>query len=339
MKRIAIVILNWNGRKLLEQFLPYIYKYTSLNEVDVIVADNGSTDDSVSYLQESHPQIIIQKLGANYGFSDGYNKALLHLEYEYVVLLNSDVEVSKDWLNKAIDYLDSNKDVSALQPKILSYRDKDSFEYAGACGGFIDKYGYPFCRGRVLNTVEKDFGQYDETVPVFWATGACLIIRLDDYKRVGGLDSGFFAHQEEIDLCWRLNARGKRIICLPQSFVYHVGGATLNKSNPQKTYLNFRNNLLMIYKNIPQKHYNTIMIVRFFLDYLSALNFLIKGQFKDSISVWKARKDFHKLRKQYKLIREENLGKTRVEMPKTILPLSIIRQYYFNNKKKYNQLK
>ncbi|MCC8145831.1 MAG: glycosyltransferase family 2 protein [Bacteroidales bacterium] len=339
MKRTAIVILNWNGKQLLEQFLPSIYKYTSLEEVDVIVADNGSTDDSLIYLKEHHPDIIVYPLKENLGFAEGYNRALADLQYEYVVLLNSDVEVGKDWLRLAIEYLDKHAEIAALQPKILSYREKYSFEYAGASGGFMDKNGYPFCRGRILGTVEKDSGQYDDPVPVFWASGACLIIRLKEYKEAGGLDPVFFAHQEEIDLCWRLNARGKKIMCYPLSYVYHLGGATLDKANPRKTYLNFRNNLLMLYKNLPEDRYGKVMFVRFFLDYLSALHFILKGQFDNCLAVWKGRRDFYKLRTQYKTIREHNLRESRVRIPDTIYQKSIIRQYYLNRKKKYSQLK
>ncbi|MDL2224538.1 glycosyltransferase family 2 protein [Bacteroidales bacterium OttesenSCG-928-M06] len=339
MKRAAVVILNWNGRQLLEQFLPSVYKHTSLDDADVIVADNGSTDDSIAYLREYHPQVTIHILAENYGFAEGYNRVLADLQYEYVVLLNSDVEVGPDWLRLAIDYLDVHPEISALQPKILSHRNKDSFEYAGAGGGFLDKYGYPFCRGRILGTLEKDFGQYNDVVPILWASGACLVIRLQDYKGAGGLDAGFFAHQEEIDLCWRLNARGKKIVCYPPSYVYHVGGATLDKENPKKTYLNFRNNLLMLYKNLPKEIYTKVMVSRFFLDYLSAIHFILKGNFQNALAVYKGRRDFKKLKMRYEIIRENNLKESTVEMPETIYGKSIIRQYYLNKKRKYSQLK
>lgn len=338
MKQTAVVILNWNGRKLLEQFLPSLCMYTSPENADIIVADNGSTDDSISFLETNYPQIIIHALGKNYGFAEGYNKALENLNYQYVVLLNSDVEVSDHWLDTAIDYLEKHSEITAIQPKILSLNNKNFFEYAGACGGFLDKYGYPFCRGRILNTLEEDKGQYDEITPVFWISGACLIIRLEEYKNVGGLDANFFAHQEEIDLCWRLNARNKKLVCVPQSVVYHVGGATLDKTNSRKTYLNFRNNLLMIYKNMPESDYKTTMLIRFFLDYLSALHFVLKGQISNAIAVGKARMDFHRLKKQYKTIREENLKKSRINLPETIYSRSILREYYLTGKKKYSQL-
>ena len=334
MKQTAIVILNWNGKTFLEQFLPALCEHTSLTNADIIVADNNSTDNSIPFLKENYPQIIVLPFPKNYGFAEGYNKALNELNYQYVVLLNSDVEVGENWLTPAIDYLENHPEATAVQPKILSYKEKTSFEYAGACGGFIDKYGYPFCRGRILNSVEKDKGQYDDIIPVFWASGACLIIRLEDYKQAGGLDARFFAHQEEIDLCWRLNAQGKKIVCLPQSVVYHVGGGTLDKSNPRKTYLNFRNNLLMLYKNLPKKKYRKIMTVRLFLDYLSALNFILKGEINNAKAIWKARNDFHRMKKQYGKQQESN-----IDLHEIMFSKSIIGEYYLKGKKKYNQLK
>lgn len=335
MKQTAIVILNWNGKKLLEQFLPALTTHTPRENVDVIVADNGSTDDSLMFLQTHYPDIKVQKFEKNYGFAEGYNRALAGLQYEYAVLLNSDVEVKKDWFRPAIDYLETNKDITALQPKILSYKDSSLFEYAGACGGFLDKHGYPFCRGRILNTIETDEGQYDTPQQIFWASGACLFIRLKDFKEAGGFDSQFFAHQEEIDLCWRLNARGKKIVCLPQSCIYHVGGATLGKEDSRKTYLNFRNNLLMLYKNLPNPCYKKVMFARFFWDYLSALHFLLKGQFFNAMAIPKARKDFFLSKTKYKAERAQNLKMSSGKLPDTIYPKSIIWQYYFKNKKKY----
>jgi GT2 family glycosyltransferase len=337
MKKAAIVILNWNGRKLLEQFLHCLMERTPMEEADLIVVDNGSTDDSVEFLKTHYPQIIIQALNKNYGFAEGYNRALEPLHYEFVVLLNSDVETGKDWFRPAIHYMKTHPDIAALQPKILSYNDKSFFEYAGACGGFMDAHGYPFCRGRILNRIEPDRGQYDHPIPIFWASGACLFIRLDDFRKAGGFDANFFAHQEEIDLCWRLNARGRKIVCLPQSVVYHVGGATLAQ-NHKKTYLNFRNNLLMLYKNLPSSRYKKVMFVRFFLDNLSALHFLLKGQGRNTLSVWKAWRDFYRLKQEYISVRQTNVFFSKREFPDTILPKSIIWQYYFRNRKKYDQL-
>ena len=337
MKQTAIVILNWNGKKLLEQFLPSVLQHTPADEADIIVADNGSTDDSIAFLQTNYPSVIVHVLGENYGFAEGYNRALAGLDYPYVVLLNSDVEVSPDWFRSAIDYLEANQNITALQPKILSYRHPAEFEYAGACGGFLDRNGYPFCRGRILNTVEMDAGQYDRPVQIFWASGACLFIRLLDFKEAGGLDARFFAHQEEIDLCWRLNARGKKIVCLPQSVVYHVGAATLKKNNPQKEYLNFRNNLLMLYKNLPHPYYSRIMRTRLFLDYLSVFHYLLKGQWASAKAIYKARCDFRRMKAEYITIRRENLAKSQVEIPDTLLPQNLIWEYYIKGKKKFSQ--
>ena len=338
MQKTAVVILNWNGQKLLERFLPALLLHTPAETAEIIIADNGSTDDSESFLASRYPQIRCVVFDKNYGFAEGYNRALSQLEHEYVVLLNSDVEVSEHWLETAIDYLDAHPEVVALQPKLLDYKDKSAFEYAGASGGFIDIYGYPFCRGRIFTTVEKDEGQYDNPAEVFWATGACLFIRLKDYREAGGLDKNFFAHQEEIDLCWRLKARGKKIVCLPQSIVYHIGGATLKMEHPQKTFLNFRNNILMVYKNLPEKYYRKTMIFRFLLDYLAALQFLLKGYPANALSVLKARRDFNRQKKNYQSIRKENLDKTVVESPSGILFHCLLWNYYIRNQKKYKQV-
>ena len=338
MQKAAVVILNWNGRNLLEQFFPALLLHTPSDLAEIIVADNGSNDDSISFLETHYPQIRHISFDRNHGFSEGYNLALSQLEHEYVVLLNSDVEVTESWLETAIDYLDNNPDVSALQPKLLDYKNKTAFEYAGASGGFIDIYGYPFCRGRIFTTIEKDTGQYDNPAEVFWATGACLIIRLNDFHEAGGFDKNFFAHQEEIDLCWRLKARGKKIMCLPQSVVYHIGGATLKMEHPQKTFLNFRNNLLMVYKNLPDKYYRRTMIFRFFSDYLAALRFLLQAYPANAWSVIKARWNFHKQKKDYRNIRKINLEKTIDELPSGILRHSILWKYYINNKKNWETM-
>ena len=278
MMKVSVVILNWNGCDMLRTFLPSVVRCSKSGQVEVCVADNGSTDASVEMLREEFPCVRIIVLDQNHGFADGYNLALQQVEAEYVVLLNSDVEVTEHWLEPMISYLDAHPEVAACQPKIRSQRQKEYFEYAGAAGGFIDKYGYPFCRGRVMEVVEKDEGQYDTILPVFWATGAALFIRLADYREAGGLDGRFFAHMEEIDLCWRLRSRGRKIVCIPQSTVYHVGGATLKKENPRKTFLNFRNNLVMLYKNLPDEELNKVMRIRACLDYVAAFTFLLKGQ-------------------------------------------------------------
>lgn len=338
MKKVSVIILNWNGRKLLEQFLPSVLQHSLSDECEVVVADNGSSDDSVEFLQTNYPDVPLILFDKNFGFAEGYNKAIQLVDAEYVVLLNSDVETTLDWLSLLISYMDANPDVAAAQPKILDFKQKKAFEYAGAAGGFIDKYGYPFCRGRILHIVENDEGQYDSEIPVFWATGACLCIRKKDYTNVGGLDSRFFAHMEEIDLCWRLNARGRKVVCVPSSVVYHVGGASLNKENPKKTYLNFRNNLLMIYKNVqPNKFWSTFM-VRFFLDVLACVHLLLKGKIKNAGAVIHAQIDFLKMRPSYKQIRRENLRETSVKKIDTQYRKSILWSFYFKRKKRYSDL-
>ena len=258
MDRIAIVILNWNGQKMMSQYLHTVIQY-SMDKAVVYVADNASTDNSVEWLKENFPQVKIILLDKNYGFAEGYNRALRQISSEYYVLLNSDIEVTPDWLNPLIEYMDSHDDVAVCQPKLLSVMHKNQFEYAGAAGGYIDRFGYPFCRGRIFETVEEDKGQYDSQADLLWATGACLMIRSTDYWKVGGLDARFFAHNEEIDLCWRLRIVGRRIVFLPFSKVYHVGGGTLPKGNPMKTFLNFRNNLTMLYKCLPDKELQYVM--------------------------------------------------------------------------------
>jgi len=338
MKRAAVVILNWNGRKLLEEFLPSVVQYTTYPDVEIIVADNGSTDDSITFLQTDYPQIKRIILPENYGFADGYNRALEFVNSKYYILLNSDVEVTADWLTPMIDYLDANEDIVAAQPKILSQRDKAYFEYAGASGGFIDKYGYPFCRGRIFKKVEKDHNQYDTPVDVLWATGACLVIRSVDFHEAGGFDATFFAHMEEIDLCWRLNCRGKRIVCLPFSKVYHVGAATLKKESPRKTFLNFRNNLIMLYKNLPQKKLKRVMIIRLVLDYIAALQFTITGNYANAKQVIKAHRDFYNNRRQYRMARQENLKKRNVSTVKTIYPRSILAAYHLKRIRIFSKL-
>ena len=299
MKKVAIVILNWNGKGMLQRFLPSVLQYSNPDDATVYVADNGSTDGSVGMLHREFPDIRVIGFDRNYGFAEGYNKALERVKEEYVVLLNSDVEVSEAWLEPLITYMDAHPEVAACQPKVRSWHDKGRFEYAGASGGFLDIYGYPFCRGRIMHVVEKDNGQYDTIAPVFWATGAALFIRLDDYLHNGGLDGRFFAHMEEIDLCWRLRARGRGVVCVPQSVVYHVGGATLKKESSGKTFLNFRNNLVMLYKNLPEKDLARVMRVRMFLDNLAALFFFLKGQFSNAGAVFKARQEFRAIRKSY----------------------------------------
>jgi GT2 family glycosyltransferase len=339
MKKAAIVILNWNGQKLLEEFLPAVIRYSSHPDVEIIVADNGSSDDSVNFIQTVYSQVSLVLLPENYGFADGYNRALQSVEAEYFVILNSDVEVTENWLQPVIDFLDNNTDVAAAQPKILAQRNRESFEYAGAAGGFLDKYGYPFCRGRIFRQVEQDNHQYDTPIDILWATGACLIIRSEEFFDAGGFDSSFFAHMEEIDLCWRLNSRGKRIVCLPFSVIYHVGAATLKKENPRKTFLNFRNNLIMLYKNLPHKHLKKVMTIRLILDYIAAFQFAVTGKYANAKEVIRAHKDFYHNRRLYRAVRQENLQKTIQPYPKTIYPESILAAYYLKGIKVFSRLR
>lgn len=338
MKKISVVILNWNGCEMLRSFLPSVVRYSAGDDVEVCVADNGSTDSSVSMLREEFPMVRLILLEQNNGFADGYNLALKEVEAEYVVLLNSDVEVTEHWLEPLADYMDAHPGVAACQPKILSWRDRTKFEYAGAAGGYMDYYGYPFCRGRVMGSVEEDRGQYDVIAPVFWATGAALFIRLADYIDADGLDGRFFAHMEEIDLCWRLRSRGRGIVCIPQSTVYHVGAATLKKESPRKTFLNFRNNLVMLYKNLPDEEFTSVMRVRVFLDYLAAFQFLLKGQFGNAKAVVHARSEYKRIRTYFQKAREENLQKNRADVIPERIKSSILWQFYVKGQKRFSQL-
>ena len=291
MKKISVVILNWNGKELLRKYLPSVCKY-SINEYSkVYVADNGSDDGSIEMLEKEFPEVKIISLPKNYGFAEGYNRAMQKIHTPYVVLLNSDVEVTEGWLEPMIEFADNNPNVAAIQPKILSLRDKTKFEHAGAAGGFLDCVGFPYCRGRIFDSVETDTGQYDKTEKIFWASGAAFFTRTRDYISAGGLDVNFFAHMEEIDLCWRYHLMKKEIFCVPQSVVYHLGGATLDTENPKKVYLNFRNNILMLYKNLPTEKRDKLIFRRKLIDSLAALNFLIHGKIKHVKAICDAHKD------------------------------------------------
>lgn len=338
MMRVSVVILNWNGKKMLEQFLPSVCNFSQGDETEVVVADNASSDGSVDFVKRNFPNVRLIELDDNYGFADGYNRALKQVDSEYVVLLNSDVEVTENWLQPLVAFLDANKEVAACQPKIRSFSSPELFEHAGACGGFIDRFGYPFCRGRIFDSVERDDGQYDDVTDVFWATGAALCIRKNVFDVVGGLDAGFFAHMEEIDLCWRLRARGHRIVCVPQSVVFHVGGGTLNVQNPRKTFLNFRNNLLMIYKNEPEVSLNTVLFARFFMDYLAAAVFLLKGETENFKAVLSARTEFGKLKEVYKDKRKENLRHAVGGCINEIYGRSIVLDFNVGKKDKFSML-
>ena len=318
----SVIILNWNGEAMLRRFLPSLIANTQLDGVELVVADNGSTDDSLAYLRTQTVRII--ELGANHGFAEGYNRAIAQVDAEYVVLLNSDVELTPNWLDTLLNYARTHADVAALQPKVLSWHAKNRFEHAGAAGGMMDCLGYPYCRGRFLSHLEEDKGQYDTPAQIFWTTGACMLIRRDVYLAVGGLDALFFAHQEEIDLCWRLNARGYKLMAVPQSVVYHVGGGTLEYENPRKTFLNFRNNLLMLYKNLPTAKWLLVMLIRLPLDYVAALQMLCSAKCLNAKAVLQARCAFWKLRTKYKNIRKDNLRNAKTPVPTTISKRSII---------------
>ena len=309
-----------------------------LPETEIIVADNGSTDLSLSILKENFPTIRVIELYKNYGFAGGYNKALAQVEADFYVLLNSDVEVTPNWIQPLISFMTENKNVAACQPKILSYLQPTHFEHAGAAGGFIDKFGFPFCRGRILGTVEMDNCQYDSVADIFWATGACLVVRSDIFWKVGGLDDAFFAHMEEIDLCWRFKSRGYRVVCLPESVVFHIGGGTLNVENPHKTYLNFRNNLLMLYKNLPTNILKSTMRWRLVFDYLAAFQLFITGKPKNARSVFKARADFKKMQSDFESKRNENILYATCDNVTDILQKSIVLDYFLKYRKTYDKI-
>jgi GT2 family glycosyltransferase len=293
LKKIAVVILNWNGARLLEQFLPSVMEYS--DEAKIYVADNASTDTSIDLIKRKFPSVTIIQNNGNYGFAKGYNLALQHVEEEYYALVNSDIEVTKDWLRPILTIFDSESNVGIIQPKILDYKNKEYFEYAGAAGGFIDQFGYPYCRGRIFDTIEKDKGQYDDECEIFWASGACLFIRKEVYRKLNGFDDDFFAHQEEIDLCWRAFNLGFKARYTPKSVVYHVGGATLNESNPKKTFLNFRNSLLMLTKNLPENKLVPILFARLALDGLAGIQFIFKGKLNHCWAIIKAHFAFYSL--------------------------------------------
>lgn len=338
--KATIVILNWNGKEMMRNYLPSVLKNSNMSGVQVVVADNGSSDGSVDMLKSEFSEVPVIVLDKNYGFAEGYNRAFEQVDSDYYVLLNSDVEIrDENWLLPIIDFMDDNPDVAACQPKILSLNNPHYFEYAGAAGGFIDKYGYPFCRGRLLNKVEQDVNQYDDIMDVMWASGAALVIRSRDYKRVGGLDASFFAHMEEIDLCWRLRIYGKRIVCIPDTKVYHLGGASLSQGNPKKTFLNFRNNLIMLYKNLKEDELKHVMRIRGWLDALAAFSFLMKFDIANFKAVLRARKEFKKLKPSLYSIRDciqnNRVGNNRSD---DRYMFSILTQYYLKQHKIFSQL-
>lgn len=334
MKKLAIVILNYNGEEMLKRFIPTLLNCSE--DAEIVVADNASDDNSVATMQRCHPEVRIIKLQKNWGFAEGYNRALKHVDAKYYLLLNSDVEVTEGWLDPLLSIMEADPSIAACQPKLLDYKRKTHFEYAGASGGFMDCYGYPYCRGRIFDTVEEDKGQYDTPCEIFWATGAAFLVRSNCYWEVGGLDGRFFAHMEEIDFCWRLRARGHRIVCIPQSAVFHVGGATLSRSNPRKTFLNFRNNLLMLYKNLPAQRLRRVMMMRAFLDYVAAVKFLLSGDIKDFKAVVKARREYRKMRHDFLPDRIENIRCAVCENIPQMSNRSILWEYYVKGNRRFS---
>lgn len=337
MIKAAVVILNWNGRKFLEQFIPKVVAYNPAYS-EIIIADNCSTDDSVEWMTNHFPQIKIIKNASNGGFAKGYNEALSQLDAEYFVLLNSDVEVTDNWMDPIITLMDNDLTIAACQPKIRSYNEREKFEYAGAAGGFIDKWGFTFCRGRIFNTYENDLGQYDDTREVFWATGACLFVRASAWKEIGGFDEDFFAHMEEIDLCWRLRNKEWKVMYCGSSTIYHIGGGTLTTKNPQKTFLNFRNNLILLCKNHAPGYFWLKIGLRMVLDSIASIRFLLTGEFTHSWAVFRAHMSFYK--QLTKTLRKRREMKKEIKKYATscIYKKSLIIAYYFNNKKKFSQL-
>jgi len=330
---VAVIILNWNGRQYLQTFLPTLVQY-SKEEAEIIVADNASTDDSVAFLTASYPGIRIIRNPGNFGFAKGYNLALSQVQADYYILINSDIEVTENWITPVISLMEQDKMIAACQPKIRSFDEPKKFEYAGAAGGFIDKYGYPFCRGRIFLSIEEDTGQYDDASEIFWATGACMFVKADLFHRMGGLDEDFFAHMEEIDFCWRLKNNGYKIMYCPESTVFHIGGGTLPKASWRKTYLKARNNFYLLYKNLPDDRIVPVFTVRLFLDAIAAFKFLFQAGFKDFWAVTRAHISFY-----------QSLGKTK-QKRKTlkhgtmqhVFSKNIVVEYYLKGKRKFSQL-
>jgi len=337
--KVSVVILNWNGKNFLEKFLPSVIEYSSLPDVEIVIADNASIDDSLLFLSKTYPELKTIILDKNYGFAEGYNKALDQLDSEYFILLNSDVEVTTRWIEPLIEIMDSDNQIAACMPKLLSYENKQLFEYAGAGGGFIDKYGYPFCRGRIFSTIETDNGQYDDITDIFWATGACMFVRAEYYKQSGGLDVDFFAHMEEIDLCWRLKGMGYRIVYNPQSVVYHVGGGTLPKENSFKTYLNFRNNLSLLCKNSVKGGLVQLLLKRMIFDGIAALRFLLVFEYASFFAVFNAHMYLYKNFRTIIRKRRHNQSIFKKYQHKEIYNHSIVVSYFISKKRTFNSLR
>jgi GT2 family glycosyltransferase len=338
VKLVSIVILNWNGRQHLEQFLPTLLGLTTHPGAEIVVADNGSEDGSLAFINKHFPSVRTIKLEKNHGFSGGYNRAAEQVDARYMMLLNSDVDVTEGWLEPLVELMENDESVGACTPRILDFKRRSHFEYAGAAGGFIDRFGYPFCRGRLFDHVEEDSGQYNDDTDIFWGSGACLLIRSDLYRESGGLDEQFFAHMEEIDLCWRLQRMGYRIRFVASSTVYHVGGATLQRGNPFKTFLNFRNNMLLLYKNLPVRGRGNIIFCRMILDGISAFRFLCQGAFRDFWAVLRAHVAFYGMKSSYSGIKNRNKYAENSVIAAGIYPGSIVMDFFLKGKRKFTDL-
>ncbi len=334
--RVAVVILNWNGRNFLESFLPSVIASTYPG-LKIIVADNASTDQSVEFLQSNYPLVSLIQNDKNYGFAEGYNRVIALLDFEYFILLNSDVEVSSNWIEPVIDFMESDINIAVAQPKILSYSKRNNFEYAGAAGGYLDALGYPFCRGRIFDTVEEDLEQYDDSSEIFWASGAAFFIKRKYWLETGGFDPDFFAHMEEIDLCWRLKNLGYKIVFCPKSKVFHVGGGTLNAESPFKTFLNFRNNLVMLQKNLNSVNAFLIIFIRFWLDLLSLIKYLVDGKPQNALAISKAH--FYFFAHLFKNIKKAGeINKSKFNSA-GFYKVSIVWEYFIRKKKTFSSLK
>lgn len=338
MTKIAVVILNWNGMQFLERFLPDVIKYSTGGGIEIWVADNCSTDNSTEFLKDRFPNVKLVKFDQNYGFAGGYNRAFSFIKAEYYILLNSDVEVTPEWTSPILKLMESDRNIAACMPKIKDLNRREYFEHAGAAGGFIDFLGYPFCRGRIFDVIERDSGQYDDEREIFWATGACMMVRAADWHGAGGFDERFFAHMEEIDLCWRLKNDQKKIRVVPSSVVYHLGGGTLPASNPKKTWFNFRNSLLMLLNNLPPGRLY-LLLVRMFLDWLSVFRFIVSFSFSNAFAVIKSHISFLMLFPEYYRKRRMLLLKNRkIIMHREIFKKSIVIRFFILGKKYFSML-
>lgn len=337
MARTAVIILNWNGLEFLMKFLQKVVDATSDEDTAVIVADNGSADNSCRWITDNIRDVRLIRFDTNLGFAEGYNRALSEVEADYYVLLNSDVEVTPGWIKPLISHLVNNPEVAACQPKILSFEKKEYFEYGGAAGGFIDRYGFTFCRGRIFDYIEKDTGQYDNPTEIFWSSGACMAVRAEAWKKCGGFDPDFFAHMEEVDLCWRFRNSGYKVSCVPESVVFHVGGGTLAYESPYKTYLNFRNSLFLLYKNLPESELHKVLFVRKLFDGIAALRFLFKGQIRNVSAVFKAHAVYYRNLALLRKKRRE-LASTGINFQYRLPNKSVVFEFYLKGNKTFKSI-